>query len=55
MSEKIAYIDKIIEISRVYLKESFSSKERLDEFLCAVDILREKINKKSTLTLIITK
>ena len=42
MSEKIAYIDKIIEISRTYLKETFPSKERLDEFLRSVSVLREK-------------
>jgi DNA modification methylase len=44
MSEKSIYIDKIIEISRPYLKETFPSDERLNEFLKAVNPLKEISN-----------
>ena len=44
MIEKSAYIDKIIEISRSYLKETFPNKERLNEFLQAINLLKEKEN-----------
>ena len=42
MVERIAYIDKIIEISRSYLKESFPNEELFNEFLKTVSILKEK-------------
>ena len=44
MSETSAYIDKITEISHSYLKETFPNKERLNEFLQAINILKEKEN-----------
>ncbi|MCL2073592.1 MAG: site-specific DNA-methyltransferase [Marinilabiliaceae bacterium] len=40
MSEKVEYIDKILEISSSYLKETFPSQERFDEFLRSVSVLR---------------
>jgi len=42
MIEKRAYIDKIIEISRPYLEETFPNEKRLNEFLQTVSILKEK-------------
>jgi DNA modification methylase len=51
MAEKSAYIDKIIEISRPYLKETFPNKDRLDEFLQAVNILKEKDNTQEIIEL----
>jgi DNA modification methylase len=42
MTERIAYIEQIIKISRSYLKETFPNKERLDEFLQAISGLKEK-------------
>jgi hypothetical protein len=44
--DKKPYIETIIEISRSYLKETFSSKERIVEFLQTVDFLKNKTNRK---------
>jgi len=44
MAKKSAYIDKIIEISLPYLEETFPNRKRFDEFLQAVNFLKEKHN-----------
>ena len=46
MINKKPYIETIIEISRPYLKETFSNNERLAEFLQSVDFLKNKSNRK---------
>ncbi|OFX32888.1 MAG: hypothetical protein A2X08_00510 [Bacteroidetes bacterium GWA2_32_17] len=46
MVDKKPYIETIIEISRSYLKKTFSNKERLVEFLQTVDFLKNKTNRK---------
>ena len=51
MTEKSAYIDKIIEISHPYLEETFPSKKRFNEFLQTVKILKEKDNIQDIITL----
>jgi DNA modification methylase len=51
MTEKFTYIDKIIEISRSYLKGTFPNKERLNEFLQAVTFLKEIENTQEVINL----
>jgi len=46
MTNKKPYIETIIEISRSYLEETFSNKERLVEFLQTVNFLKTKTNIK---------
>jgi DNA modification methylase len=46
MVEKKIYLEKIIEISRPYLEETFPQKERLSEFLHKIDFLKECNEKK---------
>ena len=43
---KIPYIDKILEISRSYLEETFPEKVRREQFLQKIDYLKAKTNKK---------
>jgi DNA modification methylase len=45
MKDSIPYVNKIIDISRSYLKESFS-KERYEELLSKLNYLEKKTNKK---------
>lgn len=46
MIDKKPYIEKIIEISRPYLEETFSSKKMLIEFIQTVDFLKTKKDRK---------
>ena len=50
MIEKKPYLNKIIEISNTYLQETFSNKDRFDEFLQNIDFLKYKTNKKDIIT-----
>jgi DNA modification methylase len=45
MLQKTPYIEKIVEISRSYLEETFPNNVRLAEFLQAVDFLKKKDNR----------
>ncbi|MDR0206826.1 MAG: site-specific DNA-methyltransferase [Bacteroidales bacterium] len=44
MLSKNKYVDKIIEVSQIYLEKTFSNKERLNEFLYAINFLKENNN-----------
>ena len=46
MIDNKPYIETIIEISRSYLQETFSNKQRLEQFLEKVDFLKVKTNTK---------
>jgi len=49
MLEKKTYIEKIIEISKPYLQETFPNKQRLEEIFEKVDFLKDKKNRKEVI------
>jgi len=49
MKQNNPYIDKIIEISKPYLQETFPNKDSYDEFIEKVNFLRENKNVKETI------
>ncbi|MDR2684470.1 MAG: hypothetical protein LBB53_03695 [Prevotellaceae bacterium] len=50
MPNKTPYIEKMLEISRLYLEETFSNKELLLEFLQKIDFLKNKTNRKEIIS-----
>ncbi len=49
MADNKLYIEKIIEISKPYLEETFPNRQRLEEFTNAVSFLKEKNNTKEVI------
>ncbi len=49
MTDNKPYIEKIIEISKPYLEETFPNHQRLEEFTNAVSFLKEKNNTKEVI------
>lgn len=49
MIDNRPYIEKIIEISKPYLQETFPNKQRLEEFIEKVNFLKEKTNTKEVI------
>jgi uncharacterized protein VirK/YbjX len=49
MKNNKPYIEKIIEISEPYLKETFPNKQRLEQFIDTVNFLKEKTNTREVI------
>ncbi len=49
MADNKPYIEKIIEISKPYLEETFPNRQRLEEFTNAISFLKEKSNTKEVI------